>query len=563
MAPRLHRIALLAVSLTLPIAGCGHSSGNAPTDGGKKDVDTGSPQTDSGGGPVDGGTGHAGDLLTQRGDVSRTGVNAQETVLTQENVSTKTFGKLGSFAVDGAMYTQPLYVSSYPVGGAMHNVLIAATASNFVYAFDADSGASIWSGPVNLGPPVPARAVGTNGTNAFPGANLIGVIGTPVIDRANGLLYVANMDYVNNVVAHRFHVLSLATGAEMKGSPVLVSPQLAGTGDGTSTLSFPPAHELNRAGLLLLNGVVYVAYASQFDQRPYHGFILGFHYDATTGTVSQPLAWATTADGQAGGIWQGGQGLTADAENNIYVMTGNGDTTAPDGGSSYGESFVKLTPELKVLDWFAPYDSDDLSAQDLDVGAGGPILIPGTSFVAGAGKPGLLYILDSRSMGHVSTGDTQIVQEFSVSRVFFGSPLAWQGAGETRLYLWGSDGPLQEFLLSSGKLGTRPAVTSMATNAAGLVSQAALSLSWNGKDATSAVLWANKPMTNANAVLVPGILYAFDPITLTDLWDSSLVTRDNLGDFSKIVPPTVANGKVYVATSSGEVVAYGLLPDGG
>lgn len=515
---------------------------------------------DSSGGLIDSGAQASPDLLTQRGDNSRTGVNSNETVLTQANVGSSEFGKLTSLAVDGQLYAQPLYVSGYPINGKPTNILVTATANNSVYAFNTDTGASVWSAPTKLGPPVPASAA--NGTNAFPPPAVIGVTGTPVIDRVNGLLYVVNMNYAGSIVGHYFHVLDLATGAEKKGSPILIDPSVAGAGDDASTLLFGASHELNRAGLLLLDGIVYVPFASQFDQLPYHGFIIGYEYDTALGTITQKLAWSSSPDGQAGGIWQGGQGLTVDAEKNIYAMTGNGTVSVQNGGTSYGEAFVKLSPNLTVEDWFIPSNFANLNAGDLDVGAGGPILIPGTSLVVGAGKDGYLRVIDTKQMGHMVSGDTQIV-EFPVANSFFGSPLAWEGSGATRLYLWGLETPLEEYVLSNGTFGTTATAMSTAVTPAGYDPVGVLSLSSHGDASTSAILWASMPTGDPNGMSVPAILYAFDPVTLEDLWDSSQVTRDSLGAFAKFVPPTIADGKVFMATNSNEVVVYGLRPDAG
>jgi hypothetical protein len=548
--------------LGVSLLACGSSSGSS-SDGGTKIPDTGLTRVDSSGGLIDSGAEASSDLLTQRGDNSRTGVNSNEKVLTQANVGSSVFGKLTSFAVDGQLYAQPLYVSGYPIGGKPTNLLVAATANNSVYAFNTDTGASVWSAPTKLGPPVPASAA--NGTNAFPPPAVIGVTGTPVIDRVNGLLYVVNMDYAGSVVAHYFHVLDLATGAEKKGSPLVINPSVAGSGDDASTLLFGPSHELNRAGLLLLDGIVYVAFASQFDQLPYHGFILGYQYDTALGTITQKLAWSTSPDGQAGGIWQGGQGLTVDAEKNIYVMTGNGTVNVQNGGTSYGEAFVKLSANLTVEDWFIPSTFSNLNEDDVDVGSGGPILIPGaSSYVVGAGKDGILRVIDTKQMGHLVADDTQIVQEIPFTNWFFGSPLAWEDpGGTTRLYVWGEDVPLKEFVLSGKLFGTTPIAVSTAITPGGYDPVGVLSLSSNGDASTSAILWASMPTDDPNGMSVPAILYAFDPVTLEDLWDSSMVTRDSVGAFAKWVPPTIADGKVFMATNSNEVVVYGLRPDAG
>lgn len=540
----LSRFSRLAATpaLGLWLAACSHSSGT-PADTG----DGAAPN------PLE-------DVLTQRGDISRTGVDSHETVLTQSSVRSSAFGKRTAFTVDGQIYAQPLYVSGYAIGGKTRNVLVVATGHNSVFAFDADTGASVWpAGPTNLGPSVP-NTVFSN--NAIP--NEVGIMSTPVIDRVNGLIYLANVDYVGSVVSHRVHVLSLATGQEMKGSPVLVNPAIPGTVDHGTTLAWNPLRELQRASLLLLDGTVYVAYASQFDRPTYHGFILGYQYDAAAGMLTQKVGWSASQDGTSGGIWQSGQGLTVDSANNIYAMIGNGTTSVLTGGTSYGEAFVKLSPSLKATDWFVPANYEELNEDDLDVGAGGPLLIPGTSppLMVGVGKQGLAYVVDTSNLGHMAAGDTQIVQEFPVLShgQFFGSPLVWAGGGATRLYVWCTESPLTQFVLSGNTFNTTPVATSVATTPFGYNPTGVLTLSSNADSPGSAILWASKPTADPNSATVPGILYAFDPITLDELWDSGQAADNSLGEYAKFVPPTVANGKVYMATNSGQVAVYGLQP---
>lgn len=226
----------------------------------------------------DGGTGATPvDVLTQRIDAQRSNVNSHETVLTTSNVNTDTFGKLFTLPVDSLVWAQPLFVSNYKIGNQTHNVLIVATAHNSVYAFDADTpGAPLWH--VNFGPSVPSSIIPTTNIQVE-----IGNLSTPVIDRDSGLLYITNKVYFDETQSHQLHVLSLATGTEMPGSPVTVTASIPTPGGGPA-ITFEAGQQAQRPGLLLEGGIVYLAFASHEDLSPWHGWILGYRYDLGPGS---------------------------------------------------------------------------------------------------------------------------------------------------------------------------------------------------------------------------------------------------------------------------------------
>ena len=294
-------------------------------------------------------------VLTQHNDNNRTGANLNETVLNTSNVNANQFGKLFSRSVDGQIYAQPLCVPNVSIPNqGTHNVVYVATMHNGVYAFDADdpeASAPLWR--VNLGPSVPWQDTAT----LYPDINSeVGITSTPVIDVPKKTLYLVAKTKENNSYIQRLHALDIATGKEKPGSPVLIQASLTGSGDGrlNGTISFDPLKQLNRPGLLLLDDVVYIAFGSHGDVDPYHGWVLG--YSATT--LQQVTAYNTTRTGTRAGIWQGGQGLAADASGHIYLMTGNGTFDYNTGGANLGNSFVKLaTPGgLSVVDWFTPHN---------------------------------------------------------------------------------------------------------------------------------------------------------------------------------------------------------------
>ena len=509
-------------------------------------------------------------VLTQHNDNGRTGANLNETSLTTSNVNVAQFGKLFSRLVDGQIYAQPLVVSNVnmPNQGIL-NVVYVATMTNNVYAFDAENpnaSAPLWR--VNLGPSVPWQDTGCCCSDIDP---VVGITGTPVIDfdpvSGSGTIYLVAKSKVDNNYFQNLHALDITTGYPRPGSPVRIQATMNGTGAGSSggLLSFNPLKQLNRAGLLLLNGVVYIAFGSHCDAHPYHGWVFG--YNATT--LARMSVFNTTPSGGGSGVWQSGQGLVADANGDIYFMTGNGSFNANTGGTSYGESFVKLmTPGLTVSDYFTPKNFSSLNSGDLDLGSAGPLLLPDTTLLAGGGKQGTFYLVDSNLMGHFNAANDQVVQHFqATSRAIHGSPIYWNSPnGGPLVYLWGDGDRLKAFKFFNGTFQTSPVATGT-VQLSGVVGPhsvvgAILSLSANGNTAGSGIVWATHSNDgDANNVTVPGVLRAFDASTVSnELWNSKQnLARDDLGNFAKFCPPTVANGKVYLATFSNQLVVYGLL----
>jgi hypothetical protein len=536
------------------LAACGTSSTSGHSDAGRdgRARSDANPYIDAGPPPP-----ASPDVLTGHNDVSRSGSNPYETVLTTANVKSGAFGKLFSLSVDGLIYAQPLFVSGYSIGGATHNVLIVATMNNSVYAFDADTaGAPLWN--VNLGPYVPSYIIPTQNIQVG-----VGILSTPVIDRTLGLIYLTckTYDAAKKVQTQSLHVLELATGKDAKGSPVAIAATTQGTTDaGPTTITFTAAQEAQRPGLLLLQGTVYLAFSSHEDHPPFYGWILGYRYDSAAGTLTQTNVFNTTPDGLRGGIWQGGQGLMADGNGYIYAMVGNGSVTAPFGGQSYGQSFLKLTPSLTVADWFIPDNWQPLNAVDNDVGSGGPLLVPGTRLMVGGGKQGTLYLVDTSSLGHYNAMDDDVVEEWGATNSIYGSPVIWAGSPEPQLYLWGSEDFLKAWKFTNGQFDTTPFAQTTIKTPEGLDDPVgSLSVSSNGTSPGTGIVWATMPTANPDHMTVPGVLYAFDATDLTELWDSGPVgSANDFGDYAKFVPPTVTNGKVYLATHSKQLFVYGL-----
>jgi hypothetical protein len=505
-------------------------------------------------------------VLTNRNDNARTGVNPKETILNTSNVVPGLFGRLFSQPVDERIVGQPLYLSQVSLPGkGTHNLVFVTTRGNSVYAFDADDNQGLNAHPIWhdqfpwVGNPQNTYLAG-NIPQQFPDH---GILSTPVIDPGTGTIYVVVLtsenfaDGVSNVF--RLHALDIYDGSEKFGGPVVITGSVPGTGAGSSdgTVIFNANRQFQRPGLLLLNGIVYITFGSASDVDPYHGWIFG--YD--TQSLQQTTLWNATPNGNRAGIWQSGVGLAADAQGYIYTMTGNGSYNVSK--QNFGDSLVKLDTAngLTVVDWFTPYNQNLMELHDLDLGSSGPILMPNTNYIFGGGKQGILYLVDTTNMGHSDLADnSQIVQNFqaTIGHIHC-SPVFWNSPQGSKIYVWSEQDYLKCFALINGLFTTTPIAQSAMPVPDGMPG-GMLSLSANGSAPGTAILWASHPFKgDASAATVPGIFRAFDAATLTELWDSKLSSYDDIGNFAKFTPPTIANGKVYMATFSNQLVVYGLL----
>lgn len=515
-------------------------------------------------------------VLTQHNDNNRSGDDLTETTLNVSNVNTHSFGLLYTRPVDDQVYAQPLIMTNVSIPGyGSRNLLIVATVNDSIYAYDADDPAvtqpywqdSFISPPDVVAPDVADEsAIDAGAGNYTDFSGNFGIVGTPVIDPVTQTLYVVvrTKEIWNGTTnfVQRLHALNVATGAEQPNSPVAITATYAGTGDGGSMISFDPLRQNQRAGLALANGSVYIAWGSHADNEPYHGWVLG--YNETN--LQQTVVWNDTPNGMEGGIWMSGQAPAVDTNGNIYLSVGNGTV---DTSSDYGESFLKLVPgngTLQVASFFTPCNYAPLNANDSDLGSAGFLLIPGTRMGISGGKQGVLYLVDLDNMGGLSSGnaDTNVVQTWAGSPdQFHGAPVWWSGPSGSFLYIWPDfTDNLRQFQFTNGLFNTNAYALSFI--AAGQGSPGGiLSISSDGTNARTGIVWATVNTTaDAGAATVAGTLHAFDARNVAnELWNSDMVPgRDTLGNFAKFVPPTIANGKVYVATFSNHVDVYGLLP---
>jgi hypothetical protein len=497
-------------------------------------------------------------VTTYRNNMARSGENLQETILTPANVNPGQFGKLFSRPVDGQVYAQPLYMHSVNIQGkGIHNVVFAATTHAGVYAFDADSNTGLNAAPLWHVSFAEAAGETTIGVADVLGCRSIapelGIIGTPVIDPVTNTLYVVAMTKRNVTVFQRLHALDITTGAERPGSPVTIEADVPGTGDGFSSthVKFSPYLHKNRAGLLLLNDVVYSAWASHCDAGAYHGWIIGHD----TRNLRRVAAFNATPNGYRGSFWMGGAAPAADAEGNIYLISGNGEFNAQANGSEFGNSFLKLSTwrGLKVADYFTPFNQLYLDRQDIDLGSSGVLLLPDAAgstshpnLLISAGKEGRIYLLDRDAMGRFHVGsDSQIVQ--SIDRAIgavFGGPAYFNNT----VYFSAAKDTLKAFSISQARLETEPSSHSSQVFAdQGSVPAVSANGSLNG------IVWIVESSFG-------GTLHAYDASNLTnELYNSRMRgARDSLGPFVKFSVPTIANGKVYVGTGD-TLEVFGLL----
>ena len=480
-------------------------------------------------------------FLTSRGDTTRSGANTHETILTPSNVNTASFGSLFSVPLDYQALAQPLYVPNVNIGGQTHNVIYVVTQADSVYAIDADIGAPLWTASM-LDGGVPASGkylpCGTLG-----GFDEEGIVGTPVIDPTTKTMYLVAKTVFNATVYHYLHALDMTTGAD------LVPPvQIAATSKSIkgTTMVFNSLHQKNRPGLLLVNGTLYMGFGSNGCNDHNSGWVLA--YDVTNQhNVRQSGVFNTSPDIGLTSIWQTGNGLAADDEGNVYVSTAeSGNYDVPSGGQSFSNSILKLSPapwtsdpsQPQLADYFTPASVAYLNAHDLDVSSVGPLVVPDLAGtypheVIASSKEGIVWVLDRDGMGWYSAGGDNIIQEFTLTTngELMCSPAYWNGT----VYFLPDGSPIQAFQASNG-LWTPSAQTAKRYNGA---SSPAVSANGN----TNGIVWE-----------ISGTLNAFDAVSLKLLYTSPT----KLPKIAHFATPTVANGKVYVATQT-SLEAYGLL----
>ncbi len=504
------------------------------------------------------------DVLTWHNDVARTGQNLNEAILTPGNVNSSQFGKLFVIPTDGQIYAQPLIVSGLTINGSVRNVVYIASEHDTVYACDADTGAVLWQKSM-----LKAGESPSDGRNCSQVTPEIGITATPVIDRnagPNGTIYVVAMSKNNNpTYFQRLHALDLATGAEQFGGPVDVSASFPGTGDNSNNgnVIFDPKQYKEKAALVIKDGIVYTAWASHCDIRPYTGWVIGYDQN----TLARVHVLNLTPNATHGAIWSTGSGPAVDPAGNIYALTGDGtfDTTLNANGfpnrGDYGNCIVKLSTtnnSLQIADYWTMFNTVAESNADTDLGSGGVLVLPDMTdanqnvrhLVVGGGKDGHLYIANRDNMGKFNpSSNGNLYQDVAgaTSGGMWSSPAYFNGF----LYVGGTSDKLKAFPFSNARLATSPSSQSAVT-----FSYPGTTPSISANGSSNAILWANH--TNST---VPAVLRAYSANNLaSELYNSEQApnNRDHFGTGIKGAVPTVANGKVYVGTREG-VGVFGLL----
>lgn len=505
-------------------------------------------------------------VLTRNYNNQRTGANTSEAILNQSNVNPAQFGKLFMLPVDDQIYAGVLYASDVPIAGAKHNVIFVATVNNSVYAFDADTlGNPLWFRNYNgAGRPTRNTEVGQSCRNYQDFIGNIGIVGTPVIDGGKRTIYFVTRTVEGDATVQRLRAVDITSGEERANSPQVIEASVPGSGEGSvdGIVAFNPVTANQRSALAFSNGVVYVAWASFCDTRPYHGWMISF--DAAS--LRQLAKLNTTPNGQMGGIWMSGAGTVLDSRGNLFFGTGNG---SYDGVTEFGETLMKRAPRsLGLVDFFAPSNFNTLNEFDLDFGSQGPMILPGTNLLVVGGKEGKMYVLDANHLGHEVTGDIQIPQAIqatdstirpSMSHHMHNANAAWKSPRGVNVYVWGENDYLRAYRLNSRarKLNLPPFATAAILPPMGMPG-GMLAISARGSQPGTGIIWATIPRAgDANQATVPGIFYAYNAETLALLW-SSIAPGDDALNFSKGSPPIVANGKVYVPSISNFVSVYSL-----
>ena len=486
-------------------------------------------------------------VTTWHYDNARTSANTSETVLTPSNVNSASFGKLTTLPVDGFVVANPLYLPGVNVlGQGVHNIVYVATLHDSVYAFDADSTnkSPLWMTSILNYSPAGATSVPSSvkRDSNTTGWTEVGIVSTPVIDPTTGTLYLVAETYENGSVVHRLHALDVTSGVEIPGGPITIAATFTLNG---VTTTFTDLYQMNRPGLLLANGHIYIGFGSNCCNDYSQGWVLSYN----EATLQQEGAYTTEPGKTLASIWQKGAGISADSSGNIYAETGEGYYAA---GTNLSTSVLKLSQSgsaLALTDWFTPYNYQYLSQHDLDL-ANGVVILPDQPGpypheLVAVGKQGTIYLLNRDNMGKLcstcTAGDTQIVEEIPLGSHGNTTPVYWNNT----LYFSAASNPVTAYTLNNGALVIPASAQSAALPGP---SHAVITASGN----SHGILW----VINGGKTL-----FAMDAIRLSTLYNSDQAAngRDALPPLAHFATPIAADGKVFVGTQN-SLIVYGLLP---
>ena len=495
-------------------------------------------------------------VLTYHNDTARTGQNLQEKLLNPLTVNPGRFGRVGFFPTDGLVDAEPLYVSNLLLAGEAHNVVFVATEHDSVYAFDADTLATLWQTTV-----LSANETPSDKRNCEQVSPEIGITATPVIsfDGNHGVLYLVAMskDGDGNYF-QRLHGLDVTSGAEISGSPVAIQAEFPNLQGATV---FDPKQYKDRAALLLQDGTIYTTWASHCDEGPYTGWVIA--YDAAS--LQQTSVLNVTPNGTDGAIWMSGSGPAGDGLGNVYVLDGNGtfDTALNSSGfpmhGDFGNAFLKFAYQrgkLDVGDYFSAHNTENESNRDADLGSGGVLLLPDLKDAAGntvqlalgAGKTSTIYVVNRNAMGKFNAKNDRAVYQ-KLEHALVGPVFSTPAYFNNSVYFAAVNDTLKAFPIVNAKLAAEPASHSTTRFA---YPGATPGISANGTE--DALVWVVEARGSD-----AGVLHAYDAYDLShELYNSAKTNgRDAFSD-NKFVTPMIANGRVFVGTLTG-VAVFGLL----
>ncbi len=492
----------------------------------------------------------------------------------------------------------------------VHNVVFVATEHDSVYAFDADTYTLLWHTSFlsnagapgvsyinpNVGSGVTITSVPNGDLNTSDITPEVGVVATPTINLSTNTMYLTakTKDVVGGgeYAIQQLYVLNLSNGllqTSIGGGVITIAdtqynsgynyisgPSVNGTGDGNvgGVITFNALRQMDRPAVTLdpngPNGTtqIVLAFASHGDNGPYHGWILTYN----AATLALTGVFNSTPDGSDGGTWQAGGPVVVDSSGNLFFETGNGtfgnNTTSPPLNAqgfpttpNYGDAVIKLqftssttqsSPGtngwgLQLVDYFSPWNQQNLNNDDLDMASSGLLILPATEgtsahpeLLIARGKFGVVYVLDANNLGKFNSSTDQVVEEISPAGGYWSNPAYWNGN------LYGTAGAsgsvLQQFTVSPGQISTSPVASSSNTyqfpgatgtiSANGTINGVIWQYSYNG---------GNETLEAYNASNVSSLLYTGPSVSGV-----------------KMTVPIVANGQVF-AGENGHLQIYGLL----
>ncbi len=498
------------------------------------------------------GLAQAADWLTFAGNPQRTGYAPRETAISPENagkLKLEWSAKLPNTSKELNALTVPVIIINLPTVKSFKDIVIVAGSSEKVWALDADNGKTLWD-----------KQFTTEGVPKSPDGGWLcpnALNATPVIDRATNTVYVLGGD-------GRLHVLNVFNG-EDRVAPFQFTPP------------FSKTWSLNVAGGNLYttvsqgcNGARSAIYAVNL-KDPDHKVMKA---------ISSPTGGA--------GIW-GRAGAAVTSTGLAIGETGDGpyDTAA----GKYSDTFFGVTVQggdLKLADYYTPANRAWITKKDLDMGATSPVVFKfkDRELVAGAGKEGVIYLLDAKSLG----GEDHRTPLFRsplytnedvdyAGRGIWGALAAYTDAAGDTWLLAPASGPqtngTPEFPV---KNGDTPNGSIMAFKVVEKEGKPVLAPAWRSCDmnvpeppiVANGVVFALSNGENTRQVTPDGrlytskeraenpsgnaVLYAFDAQTGKELFSSG----KTIPGFTHFSGLAISEGRIYVVTHDSTVYAFGL-----